>query len=239
MPDLPKGQSKLEPGRPWAGVPQLAARLRAFGDFSAPSAPEESAPPPYAGALVDAVKRFQGRHGLDTDGVIGAGTIKALNVTLAQRVRQIELAMERMRWLPKLDNRPNVFVNVPLFRMWATDPVRGDEPLRMSVVVGQSLNHRTPLFIEQMEYVISGPTGIRRWGSRSRSSFRIPARSVISRPRTAGDRGSGADNAPAMPANRRISRPWLRENCSCVRSRDRRTRSGSRSSSSPTPRTCT
>jgi murein L,D-transpeptidase YcbB/YkuD len=156
LPDLPKGQSKVEPGRTWVGVPQLAARLRAFGDLSDPSASGD-APTEYGGALVDAVKRFQGRHGLEADGVVGAGTIKALNVSLAQRVRQIELAMERMRWLPKLDDRPNVFVNVPLFRMWATDPVRGDEPLRMSVVVGQSLNHRTPLFIEQMEYVIFRP----------------------------------------------------------------------------------
>jgi len=201
VPDLPKGQSKLEPGRPWAGVPQLAARLRAFGDFSAPLAPEESAPPAYAGALVDAVKRFQGRHGLETDGVIGAGTIKALNVTLAQRVRQIELAMERMRWLPKLDDRPNVFVNVPLFRMWATDPIRGDEPLRMSVVVGQSLNHRTPLFIEQMEYVIFRPY----WNP----PMGITVKELI--PHTRRDPSyldreqleivaSGADNAPAMPA---------------------------------------
>ena len=54
--------------------------------------------------------------------MIGAGTIKALNVTLAQRVRQLELAMERGRWLPELNDRPNVFVNVALFRLWATDP---------------------------------------------------------------------------------------------------------------------
>ncbi|MEZ5287528.1 MAG: L,D-transpeptidase family protein [Vicinamibacterales bacterium] len=97
------------------------------------------------------------RHGLEADGVIGAGTIKALNITLAQRVRQIELAMERMRWLPELSDRPNVFVNVPLYRMWATDPATGEEPLRMNVVVGQSLNHKTPIFVEQMEYVIFRP----------------------------------------------------------------------------------
>jgi L,D-transpeptidase YcbB len=103
------------------------------------------------------VKKFQGRHGLDADGVIGAGTIKALNVSLADRIRQIELSMERMRWLPTLSDRPNVFVNVALFRLWATDPATGDEPLRMNVVVGKSLDHRTPIFVEQMEYVIFRP----------------------------------------------------------------------------------
>ena len=148
VPSLPKGTSKIEPGKPWPGIEPLATRLRLFGDMPAKVAP---APDLYSGPLVDAVKRFQQRHGLEVDGVVGAGTIRALNVPLSQRVRQIELAMERMRWLPTLSDRPNVFVNVALFRMWATDPLTGEEPLRMNVVVGRSMNHRTPLFVEQME----------------------------------------------------------------------------------------
>jgi len=154
VPDLVKGQTKVEPGKTWAGVPQLAARLRIFGDLARDASVSGTA---YSGAIVDAVKSFQSRHGLAPDGVIGAGTLKTINVPLEQRVRQIELAMERMRWLPELSNRPNVFVNVPLFRLWATDPVSGKEPLRMNVVVGRSLNHKTPIFVEQMEYVIFRP----------------------------------------------------------------------------------
>jgi murein L,D-transpeptidase YcbB/YkuD len=154
VPELPKGQTKVEPGQAWVGIPPLAARLRVFGDLQTDVATEGST---YAPALVEAVKRFQGRHGLQNDGVIGPGTVKVLNVSLARRVRQIELAMERMRWLPPLNDRPNVFVNVPLFRLWATDPTTGEEPLRMRVVVGQSLNHQTPIFVERMEYVIFRP----------------------------------------------------------------------------------
>jgi L,D-transpeptidase YcbB len=154
VPELPKGQTKVEANKTWVGVPQLAERLRVLGDLPADAPVTGST---YSGPLVAGVKSFQGRHGLEPDGVIGAGTIKTLNVTLAQRVRQIELAMERMRWLPELSKRPNVFVNLPLFRLWATDPVTGDEPLRMNVVVGQSLNHKTPIFVEQMEYVIFRP----------------------------------------------------------------------------------
>jgi L,D-transpeptidase YcbB len=157
VPELAKNVRKIEPGAAWAGVPQLAARLRTFGDLPAGAAIGESDPARYSGPVVEAVKRFQRRHGLDADGVIGAGTIKALNVSLADRIRQIELSMERMRWLPGLSDRPNVFVNVALFRLWATDPTTGEEPLRMDVVVGKSLNHRTPLFVEQMEYVIFRP----------------------------------------------------------------------------------
>jgi murein L,D-transpeptidase YcbB/YkuD len=171
VPELTKGQPKLVPGKTWAGVPQLAARLTAVGDFSAaapvtapvtPSANASAPPaapvaPVYDDGLAQAVKAFQSRHGLEPDGVIGAGTIKALNVPLAQRTRQLELAMERGRWLPELSDRPNVFVNVALFRLWATDPRTGEEPLRMNVVVGKSLNTQTPIFIDQMEYVVFRP----------------------------------------------------------------------------------
>ena len=177
VPELAKGHTKIAPGKPWAGVPHLIARLTATGDLSAessaaltaPATPPAAAEPPaqagtmppavplYGGALVDTVKRFQERHGLEADGVIGATTIKALNVPLAKRTRQIELAMERGRWLPDLSDRPNVFVNVALFRLWATDPKSGEEPLRMKVVVGKALNTQTPIFVDQMEYVIFRP----------------------------------------------------------------------------------
>jgi murein L,D-transpeptidase YcbB/YkuD len=158
VPELPKSQRKVEPGKPWRGVPQLAARLRAFGDLGAAVADAVAdGTPLYAGPLVDAVKSFQHRHGLEPDGVIGPSTIATLNVSVAHRVRQIELAMERKRWLPKLSAQPNVFVNVPLYRLWATDPLTGEEPLRMKVVVGKSLSHRTPIFIGRLEYVVFRP----------------------------------------------------------------------------------
>jgi murein L,D-transpeptidase YcbB/YkuD len=157
VPTLAAGVRKIEPGTTWIGVPQLAARLRTLGDLPGTAEIAEADPPPYGGEVVAAVKRFQRRHGLEPDGVLGVGTIRALNVPLGARIRQIELSMERMRWLPTLGDRPNVFVNVALFRLWATDPTTGDEPLRMNVVVGESLDHRTPIFVEQMEYVIFRP----------------------------------------------------------------------------------
>ncbi|HSD27358.1 MAG TPA: L,D-transpeptidase family protein, partial [Vicinamibacteria bacterium] len=159
VPDLPKGRRKVEPGRAWQGLEAVRARLVVLGDLAA-DAPQASAPdgtPVYEGALLDAVRRFQGRHVLDTDGILGAGTIAALNVPLAARVRQLELAMERGRWLPPVDKHPTVFVNIPLFRLWASDPGSGTEPVRMKVVVGKSLENRTPVFVQYMEYVIFHP----------------------------------------------------------------------------------
>ena len=202
VPAVPRG-SKVAPGAAWAGVPQLAARLRAFGDLPAGAEVDSSGDAPLlAGALVDALKGFQRRHGLEADGVIGPGTVRALNVSIAARARQIELSMERMRWLPALSERPNVFVNVALFRLWATDPVTGAEPLRMNVVVGESLDHRTPLFVEQMEYVIfrpywNPPRGITvkeivPKAQRDPNYFANENLEIVA---------TGADNAPALPPN--------------------------------------
>ena len=160
VPALAAKQKKVEPGKPWAGVTALVARLRTFGDLPADApAPGTAADgtPLYEGALVDAVKRFQGRHALEPDGVLGAGTIQVLNVPARARVRQIELALERERWLPEMHKEPHVFVNVPLFRLWANDPATPGEPLRMKVVTGKSLGHKTPIFIGQMQYVIFRP----------------------------------------------------------------------------------
>ena len=160
VPDLAAKQKKVEPGKPWTGAAALAARLRAFGDLpedAAAPAPAPDGTPVYGGALVDALKRFQGRHALEADGVIGPGTITALNVPAAQRVRQIQLALERERWLPDTRKEPHLFVNIPLFRLWAYDPGRPDDPLRMNVVVGKTLGHKTPIFVGQMAYVIFRP----------------------------------------------------------------------------------
>lgn len=156
VPELPGGRGPLRPGDSWDGVPVLVARLKVLGDLPATFAPGAD-PTVYAEPIAAAVRQFQDRHVLDVDGVIGPATRRALNVTLEERVRQIELALERERWLPTLSDRPNVFVNVSIFRLWATDPASGDEPLRMRVIVGQSLNHQTPLFVEQMEYVVLRP----------------------------------------------------------------------------------
>jgi murein L,D-transpeptidase YcbB/YkuD len=157
VPALPKGRRKVEPAASWDGLPALRARLRVLGDLPA-AAPSDADPgAAYDAATVEAVKRFQERHLLDADGVIGAATIETVNVPLARRARQIELAMERGRWLPALSERPTVFVNVPVFRLWASDPVRGQEPLRMKVVVGKSADHGTPIFLDEMEYVVFRP----------------------------------------------------------------------------------
>jgi L,D-transpeptidase YcbB len=148
---------KVEPGKAYAGVSQLRARLIAFGDLP-PDAPAGRAGV-YEGEVVEAVKRFQDRHGLAPDGVLGHETFVQLNVPPTQRVRQIELALERMRWLPQPPPGPIVGINIPEFKLWAfeDDAGRLKTVFRMPVVVGKALNTRTPVFMDEMRYVVFSP----------------------------------------------------------------------------------
>lgn len=148
----------LKPGESGVGLDLLRARLIALGDLSMGAAPPES-PDRYEGDLVEGVRRFQQRHGLEGDGVLGKSTWAALQVPLSFRLRQIELSMERMRWLPHLGERPFIAVNIPMFRLWGWDkvPLSGAPLFEMGVIVGKALNTRTPVFLEEMEYLIFRP----------------------------------------------------------------------------------
>ena len=152
---LPAIKKTIEPGQPYNGVPQLARRLQLVGDlpkdaFYAPDAQVYDEP------LVDAVKHFQLRHGLDEDGRLGAATIRQLNVPLQERVRQLQLTLERWRWLPAEFSAPPVIVNIPDFQLRALDQ-NNNVVLRMRVVVGRAMRTQTPVFSAEMTHIILRP----------------------------------------------------------------------------------
>jgi murein L,D-transpeptidase YcbB/YkuD len=155
-PALPLVAKKLSPGDDYAGATALRERLIAFGDLAADAPPVSGH---YDDTLAAAVRRFQQRHGLDDDGVIGRGTLAALNVPPAARVRQIELAMERLRWLPHRSGRPFIAINIPMFRLWAWDAgaAESSPALGMGVIVGRALRTQTPVFADQMTHLIFRP----------------------------------------------------------------------------------
>ena len=148
----------IRPGQHYDGVGALTRLLTAFGDLPADASSLDDSQR-YDGPLVVAVKRFQTRHGLDPDGVIGKGTLAALRIPLAWRVRQIEFALERLRWLPDLKDQRLLVVNIPMFRLWAWESVPPTAPpvLGMGVIVGRALSTQTPVFVESMEEVIFRP----------------------------------------------------------------------------------
>jgi len=110
----------------------------------------------YTGAVVDGVKRYQQRHGLHADGRLGAQTVKSLNTPLTARIRQLQLTLERWRWLPHSFPEPPVVINIPEFRLRAFDG-EGLPALEMKVIVGKAIRHNTPVFADKMEYVVLRP----------------------------------------------------------------------------------
>ncbi len=147
LPLQPNGRARaLEPGRPWVGLPVLAARLQALGDLGAQAHPVPG-PDIHDEVLVAAVQRFQMRHGLEPDGVVGRASWAALQVAPAARVRQLELALERLRWTPLVDAPRRIVVNVPEFVLRAYEVRDGRVQVRatMKVIVGRALETRTPL----------------------------------------------------------------------------------------------
>lgn len=152
---LPVTKTPVDPGRPYEAIAQLAKLLRQTGDLPGDAkVPLDSNT--YGGPLVDAVKHFQVRHGLDPDGRLGKATMAQLNTPLSHRIRQLELTLERWRWVPHSFSRPPIVVNIPEFQLRALNDSYGTE-LEMKVVVGKAYRHQTPVFAADMREVIFRP----------------------------------------------------------------------------------
>jgi murein L,D-transpeptidase YcbB/YkuD len=119
------------------------------------TAPQTLTPP-----LVDALKHFQSRHGEKPDGILGAATFAELTKPLARRARQIELTMERWRWLPSELVTAPIIVNIPQFRLFAFESTSDSEAhiRQMDVIVGKAFEAtQTPVFSADMTYLIFRP----------------------------------------------------------------------------------
>lgn len=144
----------IYPGDAFSQLPQLAARLQQLGDF------EKETPVPsdltYRGAIVRAVQHFQSRHALQANGNLDRPTMEALNVPLKKRIEQLELTLERWRWVPQQLDRPLIIVNIPEFELHAVDE-NYHWTFSQRVVLGRAYQHKTPVFIGQMQSVIFRP----------------------------------------------------------------------------------
>ncbi|MFO1467358.1 MAG: L,D-transpeptidase family protein [Steroidobacteraceae bacterium] len=153
---LPRlAKRSVKPGEAYTGAPALRRLLFELGDL--PQAGGDS--PILDPALVEGLQRFQRRHGLTADGSLGQKTWAALTTPLSQRVRQIELTLERWRWLP-LFKTPPIIVNIPQFRLFAFHTLadRAADITQMDVIVGQTYrDKRTPVFVGELRYVVFRP----------------------------------------------------------------------------------
>ena len=152
---LPDLQKTVKSGDAFSSVQQLGDRLRLIGDLPQSAVADQNATT-YSEPLVEAVKHFQARHGLKSEGRLDKETIAQLNMPLSTRVIQLEDSLERWRWLPADYPQLPVAVNIPGFklRVFSDDHTVA---LQMNVVVGKALNHQTPVFAKEMKYIIFRP----------------------------------------------------------------------------------
>ena len=151
---LPTPPKPIDPGQAYAGVPRLVRLLTLVGDLPPGTQAHDSQI--YDATVADGVKRFQRRHGLNDDGRLGPATIKELNAPLSERVRQLQLTLERWRWLPTEFSAPPIIVNIPDFRLRALDE-NNKLALEMRVVVGKAMSTQTPVFTRDMTFVVLRP----------------------------------------------------------------------------------
>jgi murein L,D-transpeptidase YcbB/YkuD len=144
-------KSTWESGQAGEIAELLQERLTRSGDL-APAPPGPGADADLE--LYEGLRRFQARHGLEVDGRMGAQTLLALNVPLKERIRQIELNLERWRWLPQDLGERHIWVNVPQFALSVIE--EGQVVMAMRVVVGRHYR-RTPVFSSLMDHLVFNP----------------------------------------------------------------------------------
>jgi murein L,D-transpeptidase YcbB/YkuD len=141
----------LKPGESHELVPLLRERLRITGDYGSCSSKEDNR---YDSCLKDAIVHFQKRHGLEDEGIIGPKTIAALNVPIEQRIEQIRLNLDRIKWLNERDSKRHIIINIPAFTLFFDE----DSALRlqMKVITGTRKNP-TPVFSNIVRTIVLNP----------------------------------------------------------------------------------
>ena len=142
----------IEPGDKHPRVADIRKRLTVTDPMKTK---KDANPEEYDIFLEEAVKKFQMRHGLEADGRIGKGTLAAMNIPVEEKIRLIELNLERHRWLPHRFADDYLMVNIPDYKLTA---YKNAKPrLTMKVIVGKGYTS-TPIFSDTLKYLVFSPT---------------------------------------------------------------------------------
>ncbi len=142
----------LKPGMRDRGVYALRERLRVTGDYVGCS--DSSEDDSYDRCLVEAVKHFQRRNGLEDDGVIGPATLRVLNIPVSQRITTLRLNLDRIKWFNPRQPHRHIIINIPFFRLYFEQD--GKLIKTMKVITGKP-NHPTSIFSDEVEMIVLNP----------------------------------------------------------------------------------
>ncbi|WP_228257324.1 L,D-transpeptidase family protein [Marinobacter sp. NP-4(2019)] len=150
------GGPTIRPGMTDDRLPLIRQRLIALGDLMPTiSLEEQIIESHYSDRLEAAVTRFQARHGLATDGLIGRRTLASLNITPREKLVQLDANLERWRWLPEDLGDTYIIVNIAGFELRMVK--EGKEVLKTRVIVGRPYR-QTPVFSDRIRYLVFNPT---------------------------------------------------------------------------------
>lgn len=147
-----KVSGTFKPGQSHSSVVVLRQRLGETGELRGAAAANAS--PVYDADIDAAVRSFQEHHGIKTTGVVDARTLAAMNVSLDDRIHQIEMNLERWRFMPADFGPRHFLVNIPSYRLMVRE--NGKTVMDMRVVVGKR-GHETPVFSGDMATVVFSP----------------------------------------------------------------------------------
>ncbi|MCW3080544.1 L,D-transpeptidase family protein [Segetibacter sp.] len=130
-------------------IKQLKKRLALGGDYSVSDTSTT-----FASELVEGIKQAQKRHGFKQDGMITTGLITELNVPVKDRIEQLLVNMERMRWMPEEPTGNRIIANIPDFKLHVFENAK--KVFDMDIVVGTAAN-KTVIFNDMLQYIVFSP----------------------------------------------------------------------------------
>lgn len=154
LPPLP-ANLRLEPGDQHPAVVELRRLLRQLGDAARDEVALATAPDLYDQPLVTAVRRFQARHGLQDDGVVGPKTLAELNRPLTERLRQLRANLERWRWMPRQLGRRHILASTSGHFL---DLVEDDQVVFHTRTITGRVRRPTPSFRSDLTGLTVNPT---------------------------------------------------------------------------------
>lgn len=151
-----------------------ARRLLAMSDSLTATHVQTGRAERYDEALACSVRRFQERNGLAPDSVIGAGTIRALNWSLDDRIRKVQVNLERFRWNAYPTSGRYILVNIPDFHVSTYQDGRLHDYIK--ICVGKRGDHETPMLSSDVSYVILNPVWSVPFSIASKETYKMAAK---------------------------------------------------------------
>jgi len=146
---LEKPKKKYKLGDSSDAFAQIKHRLFLLGDM-----PQQDTTKQFDSTFSDGIKSFQRRMGLNETGTVDTATLRELNVPIRDRIKQLIVNLERMRWLPAESDSNYIVVNIPEFRLYVYDDGHVEFP--MNVIVGEE-GTGTVIFTGKLKYIVFSP----------------------------------------------------------------------------------